>query len=94
MGWGKVGEMVVALGVNNDQLKKGLKESTDLISSTMNTISSMKSELLSMGAVAGPISSIQKWAAAVNDLTDKTNMAGESASKLLAVGQYVGLSAD
>lgn len=91
---GKIGELIVALGADNKDLKKGMKDSQNIIQSAMDTISSMKAELMSIGTVAGPIASIRSWAGAVNDLEDKTNMAGESASRLLAVGQYVGLSTE
>ena len=91
---GTVGKMQVLLGADNSDLKKGLKESEGLISSTMSKITDMKAQLLSIGAMAMPIKAAQNWAAAVNDLEDKTNMAGESASRLLAVGEYVGLSTE
>lgn len=91
---GKIGELIVALGADNKDLKKGMKESKDIIQSAMDTISSMKAELLSIGAIAGPLATVKSWALAVNDLEDKTNMAGESASRLLAVGQYVGLTTE
>lgn len=91
---GTVGKMEVILGADNADLKKGLKESEGLINSTVSKISSIKGELLSLGAMAMPIAAAKEWAAAVNDLEDKTNMAGESASRLLAVGQYVGLSTE
>ncbi len=91
---GKIGEMLVALGADNTSLKKGMKESKEIIQGTMDTISSMKGELMSIGTVAGPIAAVRSWAAAVNDLEDKTNMTGEAASKLLAVGQFVGLSTE
>lgn len=90
----KLGEMIVTLGADNKDLKKGMKESQNIIQGTLDTIGSMKAELLSIGSIAGPIAAIRSWAGAVNDLEDKTNMAGESASKLLAVGQYVGLSTE
>ena len=91
---GKVGEMYVALGADTKNLKKGMKESQGLIQGTMDAINNMKTELVSIGAVAGPIAAIRQWAGAVNDLEDKTNMAGESASRLLALGEYVGISTE
>ena len=91
---GKIGELIVALGADNKDLKKGMKESQNIIQGTMETISSMKAELLSIAAISGPIASIRSWAGAVNDLEDKTNMAGESASRLLALGEYVGLTTE
>src|SRR5574344_358892 len=91
---GKVGEMYVALGADTKKLKKGMKESQGLIRGTMDAINNMKAELVSIGAVAGPIAAIRQWASAVNDLEDKTNMAGESASRLLALGEYVGISTE
>ncbi|NLU43434.1 MAG: hypothetical protein GXX11_00910 [Acholeplasmataceae bacterium] len=91
---GKIGEMIVALGADNANLKKGMKESENIISSTMNVISSMKAELATFGSLATPLVAIKSWAAAVNDLEDKTNLAAESASELLAIGQYVGLSTE
>jgi TP901 family phage tail tape measure protein len=91
---GKIGEMIISLGADNANLKKGMKESQNIIQSTMDTISNIKGELLSIGTVAGPIAAVRSWAAAVNDLEDKTDMAGESASKLLAVGQFVGLTTE
>lgn len=90
----KLGEMIVTLGADNKDLKKGMKESQNIIQGTMETIGSMKAELLSIGSVAGPIAAIRSWAGAVNDLEDKTNMAGESASRLLVLGEYVGLSTE
>ena len=91
---GKIGEMIVALGADNANLKKGMKESENIISNTMNVISSMKAELATFGSLATPLVAIKSWAAAVNDLEDKTNLAAESASELLAIGQYVGLSTE
>lgn len=91
---GKIGEMYVALGADTKKLKKGMKESQGLIRGTMDAINNMKAELVSIGAVAGPIAAIRQWASAVNDLEDKTNMAGESASRLLALGEYVGISTE
>lgn len=91
---GVVGKMQVVLGADNTDLKKGLKESEGLISATMSKISSIKGELLGLGSMAMPVAIAKEWAAAVNDLEDKTNMAGESASRLLAVGQFVGLSTE
>lgn len=91
---GKIGEMIISLGADNTNLKKNMKQSEGIIQGTMNVISSMKSELATFGALAGPLIAIKSWAAAVNDLEDKTNMAGEAASGLLAIGQYVGLSTE
>lgn len=91
---GTVGKLVAVLGADNTQLKKGLHEAQGLISGTVNTLNNLKAQMLSIGAMAIPLKSAIDWAAAVNDLEDKTNMAGESASKLLAVGEYVGLSTD
>ena len=90
----KLGEMIVTLGADNKDLKKGMKESQNIIQGTLDTIGSMKAALLSIGSVAGPIAAIRSWAGAVNDLEDKTNMAGESASRLLVLGEYVGLSTE
>lgn len=90
----KIGEMIVTLGADNKDLKKGMKESQNIIQGTLDTIGSMKAELLSIGSVAGPLAAIRSWAGAVNDLEDKTNMAGESASRLLVLGEYVGLSTE
>ncbi|WP_443683306.1 phage tail tape measure protein [Phascolarctobacterium faecium] len=89
---GTVGNMNVKLGAVNTDLKKGLKESEGLIESTVSKINSMRGQLLSIGAVAMPVAVVRNWAAAVNDLEDKTNMSAESASRLLAVGEYVGLA--
>lgn len=89
---GTVGNMNVKLGAVNTDLKKGLKESEGLIESTVSKINSMRGQLLSIGAVAMPVAAVRNWAAAVNDLEDKTNMSAESASRLLAVGEYVGLA--
>lgn len=91
---GTVGTLVARLGADTSGLRKGLKESEGLIQSTVNKINSIKAELLSISAIALPVNSAKEWAAAVNDLEDKTNMTGESASRLLAVGEYVGLATD
>lgn len=91
---GTVGMLVARLGADTSGLRKGLKESEGLIQSTVNKINSIKAELLSISAIALPVNSAKEWAAAVNDLEDKTNMTGESASRLLAVGEYVGLATD
>lgn len=54
--------------------------------------------LLAGAGMAAPLAYITKatygWMAAVNDLEDATGMAGEEASKLLAIGSSVGLSAE
>lgn len=91
---GTVGTLIARLGADTSGLRKGLKESEGLIQSTVNKINSIKAELLSISAIALPVNSAKEWAAAVNDLEDKTNMTGESASRLLAVGEYVGLATD
>lgn len=46
------------------------------------------------GLLGSMINESKQWAAAVNDIVDKTNMAGEEASKLLVVAKAVGLSAE
>lgn len=89
-----VGQIWVKLGADNKDLKKGLKDSENIIESTVKAINNMKMELLSISAIALPVSSAQDWARAVNDLTDKTDMAGESASKLIAIGGFVNISAN
>lgn len=91
---GTVGNMNVKLGAVNTDLKKGLKESEGLIERTVSKINSMRGQLLSIGAVAMPVAAVRNWAAAVNDLEDKTNMSAESASRLLAVGEFVGLATE
>lgn len=87
-------QLTILLGLDNKNLKKGMKNSKSLVQSTMNTISSMKAQLAGLAVLAMPVKSVTAWAAAVNDLEDKTNLTGEAASKLLAIGQYVGLSTD
>lgn len=91
---GIVGKLVTVLGADTSGLRKGLKESEGLINSTVNRLNSMKGELLSIGAMAMPVKAVQDWAAAINDLEDKTDMTGETASRLLSIGEYVGLSTD
>lgn len=91
---GTVGKMEIALGADTQKLKKGMQDSQNIIQGTMDAISNMKAELVSIGAVAGPVAAIRSWAAAVNELEDSTGMAAESASKLLAMGQYVGISTE
>lgn len=91
---GTVGNLNVVLGASTTALKKGLKESEGLIESTVSKINGMRGQLLSIGAIAMPIASVRNWASAVNDLEDKTNMSAESASRLLAVGEFVGLATE
>lgn len=91
---GTVGNLNVVLGAVTTDLKKGLKESEGLIESTVSKINSMRGQLLSIGAVAMPVAAVRNWASAVNDLEDKTNMSAESASRLLAVGEFVGLATE
>lgn len=91
---GTVGNLNVVLGASTTELKKGLKESEGLIESTVSKINGMRGQLLSIGAIAMPIASVRNWASAVNDLEDKTNMSAESASRLLAVGEFVGLATE
>lgn len=91
---GTVGNLNVVLGASTTALKKGLKESEGLIESTVSKINSMRGQLLSIGAVAMPVAAVRNWASAVNDLEDKTNMSAESASRLLAVGEFVGLATE
>lgn len=91
---GTVGNLSVVLGASTTALKKGLKESEGLIESTVSKINSMRGQLLSIGAVAMPVAAVRNWASAVNDLEDKTNMSAESASRLLAVGEFVGLATE
>lgn len=91
---GTVGNLSVVLGASTTALKKGLKESEGLIESTVSKINGMRGQLLSIGAVAMPVAAVRNWASAVNDLEDKTNMSAESASRLLAVGEFVGLATE
>lgn len=91
---GTVGNLSVVLGASTTELKKGLKESEGLIQGTISKINGMRGQLLSIGAIAMPIASVRNWASAVNDLEDKTNMSAESASRLLAVGEFVGLATE
>lgn len=91
---GTVGNLNVVLGASTTELKKGLKESEGLIESTVSKINGMRGQLLSIGTIAMPIASVRNWASAVNDLEDKTNMSAESASRLLAVGEFVGLATE
>lgn len=91
---GTVGKMEIALGADTKKLKKGMQDSQNIIQGTMDAISNMKAELVSIGSVAGPIAALKSWAGAVNDLEDATGMAAESASKLLAVGEFVGLTTE
>ena len=91
---GAVGNLMVYFGANTQGLKKGAKDSQNIINDVVNKISSLKTELASIGAVAIPINSVRNWAAAVNDLEDKTGMAAESASRLLAVGEVFGVVTD
>lgn len=91
---GKVGDLMVSLGADNTNLKKGMNESKNLIQGTMDTLNNMKAELAGISSMVAPLYVAKDWALAVNDLEDKTNMAGEEASKLLAIGQSVGLATD
>lgn len=91
---GTVGNLNVVLGASTTELKKGLKESESLIEGTVSKINNMKGQLLAIGAIAMPVAAVRNWAAAVNDLEDKTNMSAESASRLLAVGEFVGLATE
>ena len=91
---GTVGNMNVKLGAITTGLKQGLKESESLIEGTVSKINNMKGQLLAIGAIAMPVAAVRNWAAAVNDLEDKTNMSAESASRLLAVGEFVGLATE
>lgn len=87
----------VKIGANITGLKKGVNEAkgvlTDL-SKSVNNMTAAFASIASLGVLAAPLAAAKQWANAVNDLEDKTNMAAESASRLLAIGQRVGLSAD
>ena len=91
---GTAGNLNVKFGAITTGLKQGLKESESLIEGTVSKINNMKGQLLAVGAIAMPVAAVRNWAAAVNDLEDKTNMSAESASRLLAVGEFVGLATE
>lgn len=91
---GTAGNLNVIFGAITTGLKQGLKESESLIEGAVSKINNMKGQLLSIGAIAMPVAAVRNWAAAVNDLEDKTNMSAESASRLLAVGEFVGLATE
>lgn len=91
---GTAGNLNVKFGAITTGLKQGLKESESLIEGTVSKINNMKGQLLAIGAIAMPVAAVRNWAAAVNDLEDKTNMSAESASRLLAVGEFVGLATE
>lgn len=93
---GKIAELIVQLGADNEDLRRGLKKArTDMekFQESAKTISNSMIGLgaAAVGAIGGIVKSASDWAAAVNDIEDKTGMAGQSASKLLYIAKAVGL---
>ena len=84
-----------------DAVSQGLADVNASVQGTTKQFERLGSTLQNMALGAGVatfglsiIDSAKNWAAAVNDLEDKTGMAGESASKLLFIGQSVGLTGE
>lgn len=93
---GKIAELIVQLGADSADLAQGLKKARTDIEKFQAGISGISNLMVGVGATGlaaagGAVKAFGDWAAAVNDLEDKTNMSAESASKLLYVTQAVGL---
>ncbi|EFW29086.1 phage tail tape measure protein [Selenomonas artemidis] len=93
----KIAELIVQLGADSSDMVKGLKKAkteVEVFQESLKGISNMMVGIggMSVAAVGGAIAATKSWAAAVNDLEDKTNMSAESCSELLYVTQAVGLS--
>ena len=99
----EVGSLVVKMKADlSDYLQKldqMEKKSADTTSKTEKAFAGITSGLTKATAALGTfalisVNSAMKWGNAVDDLSDKTGMAGEEASKLLIVAKRVGIGAD
>jgi len=84
-----------------DAVSQGLADVNSTVQGTTKQFEKLGGALQNMALGAGVaafgmtiINSAKSWAASVNDLEDKTGMAGESASKLLFIGEAVGLAGE
>lgn len=79
-----------------DQMEKKTTDSTSKVSQAFSSITKVfTSAGVAIGSVAlTAINAAMKWGTAVDDLSDKTGMAGEEASKLLVVAKRVGIGAE
>lgn len=94
---GKVGELIVKLGADNADLERGLKKARTDTEKAMVAINAAATAMVavgtaSMGAMAGAVKITTDWAAAINDLEDKTGAASETVSEWLYIGTAVGLT--
>lgn len=93
---GKIAELIVQLGADNEDLRRGLKKARTDMEKFQESAKTISNSMIGLGAAAvgamgGIVKSASDWAAAVNDIEDKTGMAGQSASKLLYIAKAVGL---
>lgn len=99
-----VAELLVKISGNSQGLQKELKaterqlnrafgpQAMDASGTAATFIAGLGAAILVAGAAAAKFS--MSWAGAVNNVEDITGMSGEAASRLMAVGQMVGLSGD
>ena len=99
----EVGSLVVKMRADLSEYIKKLEEmeketddKSNKVAKSLDKIGTGLAKIgVGLGTVAGlAVKSAMDWGAAVNDMVDKTGMAGEEASKLLAITNRVGVSAE
>jgi len=99
-----VAELLIKIGANSQGLQKELSAAQRQLKRAFGpeAMSISKDAGLALAGVAAAITaagaaamkSAANWAVAVDDLSDISGMSGEAASKLLGLGQMVGLSGE
>lgn len=79
-----------------EEMEKETDDKSNKVAKSLDKIGTGLAKIgIGLGMVAGlAAKSAMDWGAAVNDMVDKTGMAGEEASKLLAITNRVGVSAE
>jgi len=79
-------------------IRGGINTADKALGNFSNTATKAFTNLAALGTAGSALNSIidstKSWALAVNDLQDKTGMAGETASQFLVLGQHVGLATE
>lgn len=79
-------------------IRGGINTTDKALGNLSNTATKAFTNLAALGTAGSALNSIidstKSWALAVNDLQDKTGMAGETASQFLVLGQHVGLTTE
>lgn len=79
-----------------EEMEKETDDKSNKVAKSLDKIGTGLAKIgVGLGMVAGlAVKSAMDWGTAVNDMVDKTGMAGEEASKLLAITNRVGVSAE